>query len=153
MSFSQMCTSCARRYFTEIEGFKSENACGDESAIVDDEVASHVMAFNGWVMADDPLSNFALAPSTVIVCLCHSANMCSQVYFRRALICWGDSVKLNYGDGPDDKPYLWERMRQYTRLVATAFHGIRIDNCHSTPIHVAEVCAHVSSMPLHYGVL
>lgn len=48
-------------------------------------------------------------------------------------------VKLNYGNSPQDNPWLWNHMQKYSELMAELFHGLRIDNCHSTPIHVAQV--------------
>lgn len=38
----------------------------------------------------------------------------------------------------DDNPWLWDHMAEYTRTMAKLFHGFRIDNCHSTPIHLAQ---------------
>ncbi|OLL22964.1 Glycogen debranching enzyme [Neolecta irregularis DAH-3] len=84
---------------------------------------SLILANNGWVWECNPLDDFA-SPS-------------QSVYLFRKVIVWGDCVKLRYGSSYDDNPFLWDHMAQYTRLHANIFHGFRIDNCHSTPLHVA----------------
>ncbi|KAJ3334974.1 hypothetical protein HDU91_002426, partial [Kappamyces sp. JEL0680] len=83
-----------------------------------------VLACNGWIWNADPLVNFA--------------GEGSKAYLRREVIAWGDCVKLRYGNGPDDNPWLWEHQVEYTTKMANLFHGFRIDNCHSTPINVAS---------------
>lgn len=79
---------------------------------------------NGWIWAANPLID--------------NAGPGSRAYLRREVIVWRDCVKLRYGASRDDCPYLWDRMAEYTRLMAKHFTGFRIDNAHSTPLHVAE---------------
>lgn len=84
--------------------------------------AARYLANNGWMWAADPLKNFAEYPS--------------KAYLRREVIVWDDCVKLRYGTGPQDNPWLWNHMTKYAETLAGAFDGFRLDNCHSTPLHV-----------------
>ncbi|CAM4839817.1 unnamed protein product [Rotaria magnacalcarata] len=85
---------------------------------------SYVMAHNGWVMNDDPLRCFADEGQFVYLC--------------RDLIQWSDLIKLRCGSKREDCPSLYTYMKEYTRLIATTFHGCRLDNCHSTPLWFAQ---------------
>ena len=85
---------------------------------------SYVMAHNGWVMKDDPLRCFA--------------DEGQFVYLRRDLLQWSDIIKLRFGSCREDSPALYDYMKEYTRLIATTFHGCRLDNCHSTPLWLAQ---------------
>ncbi|KAL4916087.1 hypothetical protein BDW62DRAFT_187173 [Aspergillus aurantiobrunneus] len=82
------------------------------------------LANNGWIWNADAMRD--------------NAGPNSRAYLRREVIVWGDCVKLRYGSGPEDSPFLWDFMTKYTRLMAKYFSGFRIDNCHSTPLVVAE---------------
>lgn len=79
---------------------------------------------NGWIWAANALKDHAGSDS--------------RAYLRREVIIWSDCVKLRYGRSPTDNPFLWDFMTRYTQLMARYFAGFRIDNCHSTPILVAE---------------
>lgn len=96
----------------------------------DAEGKKWALANNGWVWAGNPLVDFA-------------SNQ-RKSYLRREVIIWGDCVKLRYGAKRDDSPFLWDHMMKYTRQCASIFQGFRIDNCHSTPLHVAEALLDVA---------
>lgn len=81
-------------------------------------------ANNGWMYVQDINESFADCPHF------H--------YLRRHVVIWGDLVKLRYGNSKEDCPYLWRRMKKHVQMMAKAFDGFRIDNSHSTPMHVCE---------------
>lgn len=112
------------RYFTPDE--KNLSFEEYEKSVYTDAGKAY-MAHNGWVMNADPLNDFALPQPGR-----------GNVYLRRELIAWGDSVKLRFGEKPEDSPYLWSHMQNYVETTARIFDGVRLDNCHSTPLHVAE---------------
>lgn len=90
----------------------------------DNNGRSWALANNGWIWTANPHVDFASAES--------------KAYLRREVIVWADCVKLRYGQCREESPYVWERMTQYAEMCARIFDGFRLDNCHSTPLHVGE---------------
>ena len=81
------------------------------------------LAHNGWVGGHNCMEDFAYV---------------GWHYLRRSINIWGDCIKLRYGKCPADSPYLWKHMTKYVQDMAVIADGFRLDNTHSTPIHVAE---------------
>lgn len=79
---------------------------------------------NGWIGDHDPQEDFA--------------EEGKFYYLRRCVNIWGDSIKLRYGHRKEDCPFLWTHMEKYVTLMASIFDGFRLDNAHSTPIHVCQ---------------
>lgn len=67
-------------------------------------------AHNGWIWGAAGVDDFA-APG-------------SDAYLVRSVIIWSDSVKLRYGAGPGDNPWLWAHITQYVQWTARHFHGL-----------------------------
>ncbi|XP_037040350.1 glycogen debranching enzyme isoform X3 [Bradysia coprophila] len=113
-------------YFTD-GGMKGVAPLTDIEPAMYTDKGKYFMAHNGWVMNADPLLDFAAQQPGR-----------GNVYLKRELISWGDSIKLRFGEKPADSPYLWNYMKEYVATTAKIFDGVRLDNCHSTPLHVAE---------------
>lgn len=114
-------------YFTHTQ--LSEFKMAREETLMDTK-GEQFMAHNGWVMGCNSSEDFA-GPD-------------SMVYLKRELIAWGDCIKLRYGSCREEVPYLWGHIQEYVERQAKTFHGFRIDNCHSTPLHVAEFVVDVA---------
>ena len=99
----------------------------DLSATAREELgySEEVVAHNGWVMDWPATEDFA-------------APCWRMVYLRRHLCVWTDTVKLRYGESEEDAPFLWKHMTDYAVGMAKIFHAIRLDNAHSTPLHVSR---------------
>ena len=77
---------------------------------------------NGWILDQRPDIDFA--------------SEINWNYLRRTINIWGDSIKLRYGTCPADSPFLWTHITEYVKQMAFCFDGFRLDNAHSTPLHV-----------------
>ncbi|KAG7524665.1 glycogen debranching enzyme-like isoform X2 [Solea senegalensis] len=110
------------RYFT----FPFEEMTFDEEMELMEkkDKARYILAHDGFVEGNDVQRNLA-EPG-------------SEVYLWRKLVCHNSTVKLRYGEKPEDCPFLWTRMKTYTEIIATVFSGLCLVNCLSTPVHVAE---------------
>lgn len=58
-------------------------------------------------------------------------------YFRRKVIVWTDSIKLNYVSSKL-QPKMWGEMTEYTKQMALVFDGFRLNNFQSTSIDIAK---------------
>lgn len=112
----------------------------DQEAVERLGYVEEVVAHNGWVM-DWPATEDFAAPHW------------RMVYLRRHLQVWTDTVKLRYGESEADAPFVWQYMTDYAVGMAKIFHAIRLDNAHSTPLHVSRhVLARVREVNPHCWV-
>lgn len=114
------------RYFkTELK----KSLINDQNFIVDPyftelpNAKKSKVAHNGWIGGHNCMEDFGYV---------------GWNYLRRTVNIWGDCIKLRYGNCPADSPFLWQFMTTYVQEMAEIADGFRLDNTHSTPIHVCQ---------------
>ncbi|XP_069581806.1 glycogen debranching enzyme-like isoform X1 [Brachyistius frenatus] len=112
---------CPRYFLFPFEEMSVEE---EEQLMEQRQKACLLLACDGWVKGDDVIRNFAESGS--------------DVYLRRELMCLEDTIKLRYGEKPEDCPYLWSHMTTYTEMTARLFSGVQLVRCLSTPLHVTQ---------------
>jgi glycogen debranching enzyme len=65
------------------------------------------------------------------------APECDAV-LKRELVVWNDTIRLRYGTGAEDSPFLWNYMTKYVESVAEVVAAIRLGGTDNTPIHVSD---------------
>ena len=92
------------RYFIDVSEEEEEDAVEFDESIMYSSHSKYIAAHPGWIMGGSALDDFAASGSFA--------------YLRREVIAWGDSVKLRYGQRPEDSPFLWAHMLEYVKLTA-----------------------------------
>jgi glycogen debranching enzyme len=88
-------------------------------------------AHNGWVWDGNPYIDYAGVHSRAYLRREVCEDVMMVILMTRVLMrCfqvmpWTDSIKLRYGQGPNDSPWLWRHMREYTERLASIFHAFR----------------------------
>lgn len=93
---------------------------------------SKIFLCNGWVMQNED-------PNEVYPDITKCGTW---YYFKRKVIVWPDTIKLNYGhDITETNKYLIEYMTQYVTENAQIFDGFVIDNALSVPLFALQYFA------------
>ena len=91
--FSNKSPICTKYFECKLD-YKNVNEIIDS-----DEKRAQISAHNGWVLDWDPMVCFM--------------NPKFDIYLKRGLVPWDDSIKLNYGSSKISSPALWARMEEY----------------------------------------
>ena len=97
--------------------------------VIDKEDKKKIFLCNGWVMQnEDPTEIFP-----------DITKYGTWYYFKRKVIVWPDTIKLNYGASLEEtNKFLVEYLTEYVTSMAELFDGFVIDNILSIPIFALQ---------------
>ena len=97
--------------------------------VIDPNDKKKIFLCNGFIMqSEDPKDNFP-----------DYTKEGTWYLFKRKVIIWNDSLKLNYGENIEKTPkYLLEHMKKYISDMSKIFNGLFIDNLITLPKFIVK---------------
>ena len=97
--------------------------------VLDKNDPKKILLCNGWIMESDDDSN----PFPDITAYG------TWYYFKRNVIIWKDTIKINYGENIEKTPkFLLDYMTKYLTFLANIFDGLYIESISNLPIFILK---------------
>ena len=101
--------------------------------VIDKNDPKKILLCNGWIMQPEDNSNFY--PDI--------AAYGSWYYFKRKVIIWKDTIKINYGENISKTPkFLLNYMTKYITFLSIIFEGLYIESLAYLPIFILKYFIH-----------
>ena len=97
--------------------------------IIDKNNPKKILLCNGWIMQSEDNSNYY--PDIT--------SYGTWYYFKRKVIIWKDTIKINYGENISNTPeYLIKYMTKYITFLSNIFDGLYIESLANLPIFILK---------------
>ena len=97
--------------------------------VIDKNDPKKILLCNGWIMESEDESN----PFPDITAYG------TWYYFKRKVIVWKDTIKINYGSSIDNTPeFLLDYMTKYITFLANIFDGLYIESLANLPMFILK---------------
>ena len=97
--------------------------------IIDKNDPKKILLCNGWIMQSDDESN--PFPDITAYGLWY--------YFKRKVIIWKDTIKINYGGNIENTPkFLLDYMSKYITFLSNIFDGLYIESLSTLPVFILK---------------
>jgi len=97
--------------------------------IIDKNDPKKILLCNGWIMQSEDNSNYY--PDIT--------SYGTWYYFKRKVIIWKDTIKINYGENISKTPdYLIKYMTKYISYLSNIFDGLYIESLANLPIFILK---------------
>ena len=97
--------------------------------VIDKNDPKKILLCNGWIMQSEDSSNYY--PDIT--------SYGTWYYFKRKVIIWKDTIKINYGENISKTPeYLIKYMTKYITYLSNIFDGLYIESLANLPIFILK---------------